>query len=147
MNWLFLKVSSSLCYNNSFSLFLSCICSDPPLMEGLPHYIVLPNSFSSSTCLSSNPTLKYLFYQAAFLVFCGRYWLETLFRGLLHFNAAKKAAVVHLMRWQQLFPKIFPCSYPFLAHLKHIFIVGISWKVTQVKAKFALINNRQVRGG
>ena len=137
MNCLFLIVCSSLCYNNSLLLFFSCIFSDPFLMEGLPHYIVLPNSFSSSTCLSSNPALKYLSYLADFLVFCGRQWLKTLFRGLLHINAARKAAVVHLMRWQQLFPKIFPCSYHFLTHLKYIFIVGISQKVIQVKAKFA----------
>ena len=62
--------------------------------------------------------------------------METLFRGLLHINAARKVAVVHLMRWWQLFPKIFLCSYPFLAHLKSIFVAGTSWKVTQVKAKF-----------
>ena len=61
--------------------------------------------------------------------------MKTLFRGLLHINAARKAVVVHLMRWQQLFPKIFPCSYPFFTHLKYIFIAGMSWKLTQVKQK------------
>ena len=34
------------------------------------------------------------------------------------------------------FPNIFPCSYPFLTHLKSIFVAGPSWKVTQIKPKF-----------
>ena len=71
MNWLFLKVSSSLCYSNSLSISLCKYFSDPPLMEGFPYYIVPSNPFPSSTCLSSNPALKYLSYWAAFLVFCG----------------------------------------------------------------------------
>ena len=62
MNWLFLKVSSSLCYSNLFQYFSTSIFSDPPLMEGFPHYIVPSNPFPSSTCLSSNPVLKYLSY-------------------------------------------------------------------------------------
>ena len=53
--------------------------------------------------------------------------------------AARKTAVVHLMRQQQLFPQIFPCSYPFLVHLKSIFTAGASWKVTQIKTKFTLL--------
>ena len=31
------------------------------------------------------------------------------------------------------FPRIFPCSYHFLAHLKSIFTTGTSWKITQVR--------------
>ena len=31
--------------------------------------------------------------------------------------------------------KIFPCSYPFFTPLKSILVVGISWKLTQVKQK------------
>ena len=135
MNLLFLEVSSSLCYSNSLPIFLCQSFSNPPLMDGFPHYIVPLNPFPSSTYLSSNPALKYLSYRAAFLVFCERQWLKSLFRGLLHINAARKAAAVHLMRWQQLFPKIFPCSYHFLTHLKSIFVAGISWKITQVKQK------------
>ena len=135
MNWLFLKVSSSLCYSNSFPIFLCKYFSDPPFMEGFPNYIVPSNPFPSSTCLPSNSALKYLSYWATFLVFCKRLWLETLFRGLLHINAVRKAAIVHLMRWQQPFPKIFLCYYPFFTHLKSIFVVGISWKITQVKQK------------
>ena len=135
MNWLFLKVSSSLCYNNFLFISLCKYFSDPSLMEGFLHYIVPSNPFPSSTCLSSNPTLKYLSYSADFLVFCGRQWLKTLFRGLLHINAARKTAVVHLMRWQQLFPKIFPCSYHFFSPLKSILVAGTSQKLTQVKQK------------
>ena len=48
---------------------------------------------------------------------------------------ARKAAVVHLMRWWQLFPKIFPCSYPFFTPLKPIIVAEMSWKLTQVKQK------------
>ena len=61
--------------------------------------------------------------------------MKTLFRGLLHINAARKVAIVHLMRWWQFFPKIFPCSYPFFAPLKSIIVAGTSWKLTQVKQK------------
>ena len=35
---------------------------------------------------------------------------ETLFRGLLYINAARKLAVGHLMRWQQLFLRYFLAS-------------------------------------
>ena len=135
MNQLFLKVSSSLCYSNFLSILLSQSFFDPSLMEGFPHYIVPSNPFPSSTYLSSSLALKYLSYWADFLVFCGRQQLKTLFRSLLHINAARKAAVVHLMQWQQLFPKIFPCSYHFFTPLKSILIARTSWKLTQVKQK------------
>ena len=46
---------------------------------------------------------------------------------------------MHLMRWQQLFPQIFLCSYPFLVHLKFIFVAGASWKVVQSKTKLTLL--------
>ena len=46
---------------------------------------------------------------------------------------------MHLMRWQQLFPQIFLCSYPFPVHLKSIFIAGVSWKVIQGKTKLTLL--------
>ena len=39
---------------------------------------------------------------------------------------------MHLMRWWQLFPKIFLYPYHLRTRLKSIFIVGISWKITQV---------------
>ena len=46
---------------------------------------------------------------------------------------------MHLMRWQQVFPQIFLCSYPFPVHLKSIFVVGASWKVVQSKTKLTLL--------
>ena len=45
---------------------------------------------------------------------------------------------MHLMRWQQLFPQIILCSYPFPVHLKSIFVAGTSWKVVQGKTKLTL---------
>ena len=128
---LFLKDSSTLCYSSSLSIFLHRF-SDPPLMECLSHYIEFFKSSPSYSCSSSNPVLKYVSYQASSLALCERQWLRTLFRGLLHINAARKVAPMHLMRWWQLFPKIF--LYPYLLRmcLKSILIVGISWKITQV---------------
>ena len=128
---LFLKDCSLLCYSNSLSTFLHYF-SDPYLMEGLSHYIESSNPFPSYTCSSSNPALKYVSYRASSLALCEQQWLKILFRGLLHINAARKAAAVHLMRWWQLFPKIFMYSYHLRTRLKSIFIVGISGKITQV---------------
>ena len=65
--------------------------------------------------------------------------MKVLFRGLLHINAVRKAIVVYLMRWWQLFSWIFLCSYSFLVHLKFIFTVRASWKVVQGKTKFTLL--------
>ena len=131
IKWLFLEDSSLLCYSNSLSLFLHYF-SDPPLIEGLSHYIEFSNPFPSYTCLSSNPVLKYMSYQVSSLVLCERQWLRTLFRGLPHINATRKVTAVHLMRWWQLFPKIFLYPYRLRTSLKSIFIVGVSWKITQV---------------
>ena len=129
---LFLKDSSTLCYSSSFSIFLHYLFSDPFLMEGLSHYIEFSKSSPSYSCSPSNPALKYVSYQESFLTFCEQQWLRPLFRGLLHINAAKKVATVHLMRWWQLFPQIFLYPYPLRMYLKSILIVGISWKVAQV---------------
>ena len=128
---LFLEDCSLLCYSNSLSHFLHYF-SDPYLMEGLSHYIESSKSFPSYTCSSSNPVLKYVSYRASSLALCDRQWLKTLFRGLLHINAARKAAAVHLMWWWQLFPKIFLYPYHLRIRLKSIFIAGISQKITQV---------------
>ena len=133
---LFLKDNSTLCYNISLSIFLHCF-SDPSLMEGLLHYIEFSKSSPSYSCSSSNPAFKYVSYQASSLALYERQWLRILFRGLLHINAARKVAAVHLMRWWQLFPKIF--LYPYLLRmcLKFILIVGVSWKITQVTRMLA----------
>ena len=133
---LFLKDSSTLCYSSSLSIFLHCF-SDPPLMEGLLHYIELSKSSPLYSCSSSNPTLKYVSYQASSLTLCGRQWLRPLLKGLLHINAVRKVAAVHLMRWWQFFPKIFLYPYLLRTCLKSILIVRVSWKITQVTRMLA----------
>ena len=133
---LFLEVNSSPCYSNSLLIFISSIF-DPHLMEGLSHYIKFSKPFPSYTCSSFNPALKSVSYRASSLTLCERQWLKTLFRGLLHINAARKAATVHLMRWWQLFPKIFMYPYHLCTRLKSIFIVGIARKITQVTQMLA----------
>ena len=50
-----------------------------------------------------------------------------LFRGLLHINAARKSAIEHSMRWQQLSLRYFLASSTFVMHAP---IIGVSWKVT-----------------
>ena len=138
MDRLFQLVCSSQCYSksspiSSFNIF------DPLLMEVFP--IIQSSPIHFHRPLVHHPTLYSSIYpvEQTFLVFCARQQLKVLFRGLLHINAARKAAVVHLMRLQQLFPQIFPCSYPFPVHLKSIFIAGASQKVTQAKTKFVLL--------
>ena len=87
----------------SFSL----IFFDPLLMEALLYYIVLLYSIPPSTCLLSSLVLEFLSPFPQLFDFLGVIVVETtvqrssppLFRGLLHINAARKAAVMHLMRW------------------------------------------------
>ena len=133
---LFLENSSTLCYSSSLYIFLHCF-SDPSFMEGLLYYIEFSKSSPSYSCLSSNPALKYVSYQASSLALCERQWLRPLFRGLLYINAARKVAAVHLMRWWQLFPKIFLYPYLLRTCLKSILIVRVSWKITQVTRMLA----------
>ena len=71
IKWLFQEDSSLLCYSNSLSIFLHYF-SDPPLMEGLSHYIEFSKLFSSYTCSSSNPALKYMSYHASSLAISER---------------------------------------------------------------------------
>ena len=71
IKWLFLEDSSLLCYSNFLSIFLHYFF-DPSLMEGLLHYIKFPKPFLSYSCSSSNPTLKYVFYQTSSLALCER---------------------------------------------------------------------------
>ena len=66
IKWLFLEDSSLLCYNNFLSIFLYYF-SDPPLMEGLSHYIEFFKPFPSYSYSSSNPALKYVSYQTSSL--------------------------------------------------------------------------------
>ena len=68
---LFLKDSSTLCYSISLSIFLYCF-SGPHLMEGLSHYIEFSKLSPLYSCLSFNPALKYVSYQASSLALCER---------------------------------------------------------------------------
>ena len=136
IKWLFLEDISLLCYNNSLFIFLNYF-PNPSLMEDLSHYIEFSKPLPSYTCSSSNHALKYVSCQVSSLAFRERQWLRTLFKGLLHINAARKVAAVHLMRWWQLFPKIFLYPYRLRTWLKSIFIVGVSWKITQITRMLA----------
>ena len=102
------------------------------LIKGLSHYIEFSKPFPLYICSSSNLALKYVSYRVSSLTLCEWQWLKTLFRGLLYINADRKTAAVHLMRWWQIFPKIFLYPYHLRTRLKSIFIVGISWKIIQV---------------
>ena len=125
---LFLKDSSTLCYSSSLSILLHYVFRSPPYGWSFILYRVF-QVIPSYSYSSSNPALKYVSYQAFSLVLCERQWLRPLFRGLLHINAVRKVAVVHLMWWWQLFPKIFPYPYLLCTCLKSILIVGVSWKI------------------
>ena len=126
-------------YSESSPSFLTNIFLIPHLWRSFP--IIQPPLIYFHRPLVIHPTSDLRIYPAKqiFIVFYGRQQLKVLFRGLLHINAARKAAVVHLMRWQQLFSQIFLCSYPFPVHLKFIFTAGVSWKVIQGKTKFTLL--------
>ena len=108
-------------------------------MEGLSHYIEF--SKSSPRTVVHHPTLHSsicLIKHLLWLSVNGSGWeLRPLFRGLLHINAAKKVAAVYLMRWWQLFPKIFLYHYHLRTCLKSILIVGVSWKIVQVTRMLA----------
>ena len=134
----FQMLCSFQCYSKSSSISLCNIFRPPPLWRIFPLYSP-PIHFHRP--LVHHPTFDPRIYpvKQTFLAFYGWQQLKVLFRGLLHINAARKAAVVHLMRWWQLFSQIFLCSYPFPVHLKSIFTAGASWKVIQVKTKLTLL--------
>ena len=133
---LFLEVSSLLCYSNSLSIISLLIFSISSYGGFLTLYslfqaISIVHLFIIQPCTQLSVLLS---------IFSGFLWtvvLKILFRGLLHINAVRKAAAVHLMWWWQLFPKIFLYPYHFLTRLKSIFIVGISWKINQVNRMIA----------
>ena len=135
----FQMVCSFQCYSKSspippFNIFRSPSYGGfPPLYNPLRSIFIVYLSIIQPLTPSIYPVKQ------TFLVFYGRQQLKILFEDLLHINAARKAAVVHLMRWWQLFPQIFLCSYPFPVHLKSIFTTRASWKVTKVKTKFTLL--------
>ena len=135
----FQMLCSFQCYSESSPSFLPNIFLIPHLWRSFP--IIQSPLIYFYRPLVLHPTLDLRFYpvKQIFIVFYGRQQLKVLFRGLLHINAAMKAVVVHLLQWWQLFSQIFLCSYPFLVHLKFIFIAGVSQKVIQGKTKFTLL--------
>ena len=125
-------------YSESSPSFLPNIFPIPHLWRSFP--IIQSPLIYFHRPLVFHPTSDLCIYpvKQIFIVFYGQQQLKVLFRGLLHINAARKAAVVHLMRWWQLFSQIFLCSYPFPVHLKSIFNNRSSSKVVQGKTKVTL---------
>ena len=126
------------CYSES-SLIFSSVISPSFLWRSFP--IIQSPLIYFHRPLVFHSTLDPRIYpvKQIFIVFYGRQQLKVLFRGLLHINAARKAAVVHLILWWQFFSQIFLRSYPFPVHLKFIFTAGASWKGAQGKTKFTLL--------
>ena len=135
----FQMVCSFQFYSKSSPLSPCNIFSIPPLWRF--SLIIQSPPIHFHRPLVHHPTLDPPIYpiKQTFIVFYGWQQLKVLLRGLLHINAVRKAAVMHLMRWWQLFSQIFLCSYPFPVHLKSIFTVGASWKIVQGKTKFTLL--------
>ena len=126
------------CYNESSlsflcNIFRSLLWRSFPFIQSPLIYFYRPLVLHPT----SDPRIYHV--KQIFIVFYGQQQLKVLFRGLLYINADRKAAVVHLMRWWQLFSQIFLCSYPFPVHLKSIFTAGASWRVVQGKTKFTLL--------
>ena len=96
-----LSLRANTTLNATMILFLSLIFN-PFFLGGLEHYIV---SFYTIMIVHlfiiQAPTWVYV----PLAIFFGFLWMvmvETvLFRGILHINAAREVAAVHLMRWQQ----------------------------------------------
>ena len=135
----FQMLCSFQCYSESSPSFLSNIFPIPHLWRSFP--IIQSPLIYFHRPLVLHPTSNLCIYHVKqiFIVFYGRQQLKEPFRGLLHINAVRKAAVVHLMQWWQFFSQIFLCFYPFPIHLKFIFTTEVSWKVIQGKTKFTLL--------
>ena len=126
-------------YSESSPSFLPNIFSIPHLWRSFPIIQSPLIYFNRPLVLHPTSDLRIYPVKQIFIVFYGRQQLKVLFRGLLHINTARKATVMHLMRWWQLFSQIFLCSYSFPVYLKFIFTAGVSWKVIQGKTKFILL--------
>ena len=130
---LFLKDSPT--FNATVIIFLlsSTVFSDPPLMGGSSHYIVFFQIILTVHLLFIGTFTQVHVPSDIFSDFLYTVVVEiVLFRGSLHINAARKVAVVHLMRQQQPFFQIFLHSYLLRTCLRFVLIVGHFWKVTQV---------------
>ena len=64
---LFMKDNSTQCYSSFFLCSSLLSFFNPPLMEGLSHYIELSKLSPLYSCSSFNPALKYVSYQASSL--------------------------------------------------------------------------------
>ena len=97
MNWLLLIVFFLLIQLIFLNVFFFNL---PPFLLGiLLCYIVLLFSILPSTCLLSSLVLEFLSPFPQLSYFLGIKVAENTVRGLFHINAARKAAVMHLMRW------------------------------------------------
>ena len=96
---LFLKDSPT--FNATIIIFLlsSTVFSDPPLMGGSSHYIVFFQIILTVHLLFIGTFTQVNVPSDIFSGFLYTVVVEiVLFRGFLHINAARKVAVVHLMR-------------------------------------------------
>ena len=129
MDWLFQMVCSSQCYSKSCSISLLNLFRSHSYGGFSSLYSPL-RSMSIVHLSIIQPCTQVYVLLSSFFGFLWGQQLKVLFRGLLYIKAARKATVMHLMRWQQLLPQIFPCSYPFFVYRKSTFIAGIFQKVT-----------------
>ena len=115
--------------SDCYSVFSGNI-SDPFLMEGLSHYIVLSEPSWSHTCWSSKPLFEYLSHQTPLFGFlCVVVAKAALFRGLLHINAARVLVLEHLMWRQQLFLKLLYRHAPVCLLAILISFFKVLWKI------------------
>ena len=85
-------------------LFSSTVFFNLPLMGGSSHYIVFFQIILTVHLLFIGTFTQVHVPSGIFSGFMYTVVVEiALFRGLLHINATRKVAAVHLMRWQQPF--------------------------------------------
>ena len=110
--------------------------SDPFLMKDISHYIVPLShppltlvhhlSHHLSICLTTWVFVSLNFFFSFFWAVISQ---ETLFRGLLHINAAIKVHTMHLMWWWQLFYRYFGVFLLPSVSVRRLYVVGTSWRI------------------
>ena len=96
---LFLKDSPTFSATVILFLLSSTVFSDPPLMGGSSHYIVFFQIILTIHLLFIEPFTQVHVPLGIFSGFLYMVVVEiALFKGSFHINAARKVAVVHLMR-------------------------------------------------
>ena len=93
-------------YSPPFRVFLALISGEISHIIQLPLDHLHPTLVGHLSLHLSTCPIRHILW---FSVSCGS--LGTLFRGLLHINAARKVAIVYLMQWQQLFLRYFWVSF------------------------------------